>query len=170
MISDVACEPELPPELMISGMNRVSTIAFSSSLSKYCMALAVSISRGTGRASQPARFLIMAEKADLHIGRVEGLHAAELLGVLGVVVDDGVDDVVDRDDAEDHAGLSSTTGTASRSYLEISRATFSRRCVGGSPKTACGRRADGQDRRLRVGGHQSRSEIAWIRTPWASRT
>ena len=27
MISDVACEPELPPELMISGMNSASTTA-----------------------------------------------------------------------------------------------------------------------------------------------
>ncbi len=31
MMSDVACDPELPPELMIRGMNSVSTIARSSS-------------------------------------------------------------------------------------------------------------------------------------------
>ena len=29
MTSDVACEPELPPELMTSGMNIASTAAFS---------------------------------------------------------------------------------------------------------------------------------------------
>ena len=31
MMRDVACDPEFPPELMMSGMNSVSTIAFSSS-------------------------------------------------------------------------------------------------------------------------------------------
>ena len=31
--SEVACEPELPPELMISGMNSVSTTARASSSS-----------------------------------------------------------------------------------------------------------------------------------------
>ena len=29
MISDVACEPEFPPELMMSGMNMLNTTAFS---------------------------------------------------------------------------------------------------------------------------------------------
>ena len=43
--------------------------------------------------------------------------------------DDGVDDVVDRDDAETWPA-SSTTGTASRSYCEISRATSSRSVSG----------------------------------------
>ena len=33
MISDVACDPELPPELMMSGMKRLNTIAFSSDVS-----------------------------------------------------------------------------------------------------------------------------------------
>ncbi|PAV93734.1 hypothetical protein WR25_01936 [Diploscapter pachys] len=31
--NEVACEPELPPELMISGMNRVNTTARASSSS-----------------------------------------------------------------------------------------------------------------------------------------
>lgn len=62
MISEVACEPELPPELMISGMNSVSTTAFSSSPSKCCMALAVNISPRKSAASQPARLRIMPAK------------------------------------------------------------------------------------------------------------
>ena len=62
IISEVACEPELPPELMISGMNSVSTTAFSSSPSKPCMAEAVSISTRNSAQSQPARFRIIAKK------------------------------------------------------------------------------------------------------------
>ena len=62
MISDVACEPELPPELMISGMNSVRTIAFSSSVSKCCIAVAVSISPMNSAQSQPARFRIIIRK------------------------------------------------------------------------------------------------------------
>ena len=34
MISDVACEPELPPELITSGTNNASTVAASISLWK----------------------------------------------------------------------------------------------------------------------------------------
>ena len=48
-----------------------------------------------------------------------------------VLLDDRVDDVVDGDDAE-HVAAPSTTGTASRSYLEISRATSSRSVSGGT--------------------------------------
>ena len=62
MISEVACDPELPPELMMSGMNRVSTIAFSSSPSKPCMAEAVSISDRNSTQSQPPRLRIIRQK------------------------------------------------------------------------------------------------------------
>ena len=57
MMRDVAWEPELPPELMISGTNRARTTARSISCSKWPIAVAVSISpteeRGepSGRAS-----------------------------------------------------------------------------------------------------------------------
>jgi hypothetical protein len=59
MISEVAWDPELPPELMISGIKRVRTTAFSSSDSKCCIALAVSISPRKSAHSQPARFRII---------------------------------------------------------------------------------------------------------------
>lgn len=47
---------------MISGMNSVRTIAFSSSPSKPCMAEAVSISDRNSAHSQPARFRIIVKK------------------------------------------------------------------------------------------------------------
>ncbi len=53
---------ELPPELMMSGMNRVRTMAFSSSPSKPCIAEAVSISERNRAQSQPARFRIIVRK------------------------------------------------------------------------------------------------------------
>ncbi len=62
MMSEVACEPELPPELMMSGMKSPSTMARLSSASKVCMAVAVSISPRKSAQSQPARFLIMVRK------------------------------------------------------------------------------------------------------------
>src|SRR6202030_3975909 len=43
------------------------------------------------------------EKSDLRIGHVERFHTAEPLDVFRVLLDEGVDDVVDRDDALDHA-------------------------------------------------------------------
>lgn len=59
MISDVAWDPELPPELMMSGTKRASTIARLSSASKCCIAVAVSISPRKSAQSHPARFLII---------------------------------------------------------------------------------------------------------------
>ena len=59
--SDI-CDPELPPELMISGMKRVRTRALSSSDSKCCIALAVSISLRKSAQSHPARLRIMGAK------------------------------------------------------------------------------------------------------------
>ena len=56
MISDVACDPELPPLEMISGRNEESTMAFSSSPSKWPIAVAVSSSPMNSTASHPARF------------------------------------------------------------------------------------------------------------------
>src|SRR5262249_25271883 len=87
--------------------------------------------------SQPAGSLIdHPRKSDLHIRRIESLHASELLHVLGGLLDHGIDDVVDRDDAEHMAPLIHDRN-ASRSYLEISLATSSRSADGG---TAIGRR------------------------------
>jgi hypothetical protein len=62
MISDVACDPELPPELMISGTKSASTTARSISCSKCPIAVAVSISPKNSAVSQPARFLIICQK------------------------------------------------------------------------------------------------------------
>ena len=62
MISDVACEPELPPELMMSGMKRIKTSALLSSASKCCMALVVSISLRKSAQSHPARLRTMVAK------------------------------------------------------------------------------------------------------------
>jgi len=62
MTSEVACEPELPPELLIRGINNVRTNAFSSSLWKLCIALVVSISLRNSAQRQPARFLIIIMK------------------------------------------------------------------------------------------------------------
>lgn len=62
MISEVALAAAIAPELMISGMNRVSTTARSSSDSKCCIALAVSISEKNRMLSQPARLRIIAKK------------------------------------------------------------------------------------------------------------
>lgn len=65
MMSDVACEPELPPELMMSGMKRLSTSPRLNSTWKCCMAVAVSISLKNSAQSQPARFRIIVERAML---------------------------------------------------------------------------------------------------------
>ena len=61
MISDVPCEPVLPPELMISGTNSATTAAFSISPSKYPIAVAVSISPRNSAASQPPRFFTISQ-------------------------------------------------------------------------------------------------------------
>ena len=52
-MSDVACEPELPPLEMISGTNSASTTALAISSSKYPIAVAVNISPTNKTASQP---------------------------------------------------------------------------------------------------------------------
>ena len=61
--------------------------------------MAVSISPRNSAASQPPRFFTIAREAHLEVGRVERLDAAELLDVLGGLLLDDVDDVVDGDDA-----------------------------------------------------------------------
>ena len=62
MMSDVACDPELPPELMMRGMKSVSTMARLSAPSKCCIAVAVSISLRNSAHSQPPRLRIMVQK------------------------------------------------------------------------------------------------------------
>ena len=101
MISEVACEPELPPELMMSGRKRASTTARSISCSKWPMAVAVSISPRNRAQSQPGPLADHLRQADLHVRLVQRLHAAELLHVLGLLLHQGIDDIVNRDDAED---------------------------------------------------------------------
>ena len=83
MISDVACDPELPPELMTSGMNmRQHDRASRSRASKCCIAVAVSISERNSAQSQPRALPDHVAEADFHVWRVERLHTAELLHVL----------------------------------------------------------------------------------------
>src|SRR5262249_30110769 len=66
--------------------------------------------------AQPAGSLIdHPRKSDLHIGRIESLHASELLHVLGGLLDHGIDDVVDRDDAEHMAPLIHDISSSARS-------------------------------------------------------
>ncbi len=45
------------------------------------------------------------DEADVHVGRIERLHATELLHVLGVFLDDGINDVVHSDDAKNVTAL-----------------------------------------------------------------
>ena len=62
MISEAACEPELPPLLMMRGTKRARTTARAISPSKRPMAVAVSISLRNRTMSQPARFRIRLQK------------------------------------------------------------------------------------------------------------
>ena len=57
MMSDAACEPELPPLEMMSGTKSASTTARAISSSKRPIAVAVSISLTNSTSSQTARFL-----------------------------------------------------------------------------------------------------------------
>ena len=62
MISEAACEPELPPLLMMSGTKRARTTAFAISSSKRPIAVAVSISLRNRTSSQPARLRMRRQK------------------------------------------------------------------------------------------------------------
>ena len=62
MMSDAACEPELPPLLMMRGTNSASTTARAISSSKRPMAVAVSISLRNSTSSQPARLRMSDQK------------------------------------------------------------------------------------------------------------
>ena len=84
---------------MISGTNSASTTARAISFSKYPIAVAVSISPTNRIASHPARFFTIAPEADLEVGLVQRLHAADLLDVLARLFLHHVDDVVHGDDA-----------------------------------------------------------------------
>ena len=81
MMSDVAWLPELPPELMMSGMNSESTTARSISPSKCPIAVAVSISPRKSAHSQPAALADHRAEADLRVRHVECLDAAHALHV-----------------------------------------------------------------------------------------
>ena len=125
-MSDVACDPELPPELMMSGMNSASTTALAISPSKPLHRRRGEHLRQEQRA-QPARALLdHAPEADLDVRLVERLHTAELLHVLGLLADDRVDHVVHRDDAEHALARRRRPAAASRLYFEMMRATSSR--------------------------------------------
>ena len=63
MMSEVACEPELPPDEMMSGTNSANTTARSIAPSKYVIAVVVSISPTSNTDSQPPRFLSISSGA-----------------------------------------------------------------------------------------------------------
>ena len=99
MTSVDACEPELPPLEMISGMKIASTTARAISASNRLIA-------GGGehladeQHREPADALAHhVDQRDLEVGGVEGFGTADLLDVLGRLFLDDVDDVVDGDDA-----------------------------------------------------------------------
>ena len=90
----------------------------------------------------------MPKEADLHVRPVQRLEAAELLHVLGLLSDHGVDHVVDGHDAQ-HACWSSTTGSASRSCApHQARDILARHHR--SDADGLGRGRDAQHRRLRI--------------------
>ncbi len=68
MTSVVACEPELPPLEMMSGMKSARTTAAAISPSKYCMALAVSISPRKSSDSQRPRLRIISSRPTSRYG------------------------------------------------------------------------------------------------------
>ena len=85
---------------MMSGTNRASTTARAISCSKKPMAVAVSISPRNRTTSQPPRLRTIDQKRVVQVRLVEGLHAAELLDVLGGLLLGHVEHVVDGDDAD----------------------------------------------------------------------
>ena len=116
MTSVAACEPELPPLLMMSGTNSARTTARAISFSKNPIAVAVSISPTNSTASQPAALADHVGEADLEVRRVEGLAAADLLDVLGGLLLHHVHDVVGRDDAL-HPALGVDDGDGQQAFL-----------------------------------------------------
>ena len=100
MISVEACEPELPPLEMISGMKSASTTRLLDLVLEEAHRR-----RGEHFAEeehdQPDRALAhQLEQRRVHVGLVQRLDAAELLHVLGRLLLLHVEHVVDRHDAE----------------------------------------------------------------------
>ena len=104
MTSVAACDPELPPLEMMSGTNSASTTAFAISSSNAPIAVAVSISPRKSAVSHPARFLNHPPEGDADIRLVQGFRSADPLDLPGRGRLGHVQDVVDRDDADQHAG------------------------------------------------------------------
>jgi hypothetical protein len=93
------------------------------------------------------------EEADLHIGSLQGLHAAELLHVLGAFLDHSVDDVIDGHDpqhvtflVDDRHGDKVIFGDEAGDVLAIGQRRHGQRAA---------RRADGKNRLLRFAGDQA---------------
>ena len=122
MISDVACEPELPPELMIRGTKSASTTACAISPSKWLIAVAVSISPKNSAVSHPPRFLIIGQK------RIEmyGSSSASIppsFWMSSVCTSSRISITSSTVTTPMMCPLSLTTGTAMRSYVAVVRAT-----------------------------------------------
>ena len=154
MISEVACEPELPPELMIERDEQREHDRLAQ------LALEV-LHRGGGEhlaqeeRAEPARRASgsSSPKPICSVRLVERLHAAELLHVLGLLLATMASITSSTVTMPRRWPPSSTTGTASRSYLAMSRATSSRSVQG--PTVTGGRRSPTSSRRARgIGQHQ----------------
>ena len=109
MMSEVACEPELPPELMMSGMNSASTTA------RLDLVLEVPHRRGREHLAEEQR-----ARASPRASGSSGRRPISMYGSSSASMppnfctssvcsrDDRVDHVVHRDDAE-HAAVASST-------------------------------------------------------------
>jgi len=107
MMREVACDPELPPELIMRGMNRVSTIAlFELRLIVLHRAGGQHLRQKTGTQS-PACALCGSARRSRSSGTAQSSasYAAELLNVLCALGNNGIDDVIDRNDCRAHARL-----------------------------------------------------------------
>ncbi len=87
----------------MSGMSSERITVRSSSPWNCAVAVAVNISPTNSTRQPPGALPDHRSEADLHVRLVERLHAAELLDVLGLLLLDDVDDVVDRHDAQQSA-------------------------------------------------------------------
>ena len=125
MMSDVACEPELPPELMTSGMNIARSAARSISLWNPCIAVAVSISDRKSAHNHGARFRIIWKKPMSMYGASSGRVPPNFWAssVCSRTIASMTSSTVTMPSTW---SPSSMTGTASRLYFAITRATSSR--------------------------------------------
>lgn len=100
MMSEVAWDPELPPELIMRGMNSVRTTALTMSAFEMLHgAGSQHLAHEKGR-EPTAALSYHGEKTDIEISLVRRGHSSELPGVFGGLFDHHVHDVVYGDDSK----------------------------------------------------------------------